>query len=158
MKKRTLIASGIIVTVLGTGLVFAGQRNHGGWGGHHDHGGHRIMHMIDKLERKLDLSEQQVEQLEQIALDTKATRKTARKEHMSIGMKLTALDPASNEYDADVSQLAQEVSEMARQRTLSLAMVYKQASAVLTEQQRQELREMIQKRMERMARRAASHQ
>jgi len=155
MKKRTLIAVSAIVAILTSGLALA-EKIHGGHkGGHRGHG-INLMHMIDKMEKKLGLSEEQVIQLEEIAIDSKSQMKNVRQQRFDIRQQLITLDPTSAEYEASVSALSDEIAALTKQRTLAMAAVYKEASAVLTEPQRTELQQMIQKRMEKRARRRAA--
>ncbi len=152
MNKRSFIAIGAMVTILTSGLAFAEK----GFLGHRGQGIH-LMHMIDKMERKLGLTEEQVIQLEEIAIDSKSKMKNVLQHRSEIRKQLISLDPANVEYDNSVSSLADEMAALTKQRTLAMAAVYKEASAVLTESQRTELQQMMQKRMERKARRRAAH-
>ena len=124
MKKRNFIAVSAIVAILTSGIALAGK-SHGGHKGGHRGQGINLMHMIDKMESKLGLSEEQVIQLEQIAINSKSEMKNSRKQRSEIRQQLVTLDPTSGEYDARVSALADEIAALSRQKTLAMAAVYK---------------------------------
>jgi Spy/CpxP family protein refolding chaperone len=160
-KRKTLIAAAV-AAVIGTSAVYAGSNycDHNK-GGHGFGGGHRgpgMERMISKLDRHLDLSESQRTSIEEIVAANRDTMKQGRVDRKTLRQKTMALDPASESYDKDVAVLADEMADMAREMTLSFADIARQVSAVLTPEQREEAREMIQHRMDRMEKRMQKHQ
>ena len=160
-KRKTLIAAAI-AAVVGTGAAVAGSRhcedNHDG---HRYGGGHRgpgIEKMIGKLDHHLDLSDSQRSSIEDIVDANRDVMEQGRHHRRSLRKQTMRLDPASDSYDKDVAELADQIAEIARQTTLSFADIARQVSAVLTTEQRQQAREMLQHRMQRMDKRMKAHQ
>jgi len=160
-KRKTLIAAAV-AAVIGTGAVYAGSNYcERGGDGHGFGGGHRgpgLERMISKLDHHLDLTDSQRSSIEEIVSANRDTMKQSRLDRKTLRQKTMGLDPTSESYDADVAALADEMAEMAREMTLSFADIARQVSTVLTPEQRQEAREMIQHRMERMEKRMQKHQ
>ena len=104
---------------------------------------------MSHLEGKLDLTDEQSLALESLF----ESRRSARGEHHLARHELMSralyLDPGAETYDAEVEKLADEVAEMARQRALEMAEMQKGIADVLTAEQQDELRQMIEKRLER---------
>lgn len=149
MKKRNLIIAAAVTTVIGSGIAFAGAKHCGGADGHGQghYGKHKIEHIMERLDKHLDLTDQQELSLQSILEDNKMVFMDARHDKKSFRLAVMQLDPSSSEYDASIASLADEIAEQARQRTLQAADIVKQVSTVLTDEQMQKARELIEKRM-----------
>ncbi len=161
MNKRNIAIASLVAAVLGSGAVYAGsgycEHKSGGHGYHQSHGGkhggkhggHHMGRMLKKLDGELALTEEQSAALKQIfeaRRENRGDKRSERRELMSRGFDL---DPTADNYDAQVAEIAEEVAEMARQRTLEMGELRKQVAEVLTPEQRSELRAMMEKRKER---------
>ena len=150
MKKRNLIITVIITAVIGSGLVFAGARNceysgkaHAG----HD-GKHKMERIIGKMDRHLDLSDAQELSLKKILEENRSMIRATRHADKSFYLNMMALGLLSDDFDESVNALAQERAEQVKQGAMGIAHVAKQVSEVLTEEQKQEAHDFIQKRMD----------
>ncbi len=161
MKLKKIAIGGMVVAILGTTLAYARNR-HGGWsGGHgfkHGHGEHAVEHMVNRLDRMLDLDDAQIASLETIGKNAMPTLSTMRGQRKMIMQQAIALDPADAGYQARVVQLSEEIAGIARERTIEIASLYQQAWTVLDEEQRTKLKERIGKKMERMKKRHQNNQ
>jgi Spy/CpxP family protein refolding chaperone len=156
MNKRNIAIATCIAALLGTGAVVAGgaycengKDGHSYHRGHHGHGhgGMYGKHMVSHLEDRLDLSQAQSEALEDLFRARKESRDLHHDSRRDLISRAVKLDPEAQNYDTEVAKLADEVAEIARQRALEMAGMQKEISALLSPEQRTELRELIQKRM-----------
>lgn len=160
MNTRNKIISGILALLVGTGAAVAGSS-----GGHHDHNrgwghhrGHSVAHMIKRLGKHLDLSSEQKTSLGEIAERNRDAMRANRLQGKTLRNAAMTIDPMAADYDQRANELADQASELAREQALLVAGMYKEVAAVLTPEQREELREMMNERMERMQRRAEKKQ
>ncbi len=140
MKKPLLIATMLLGL---SGIAFAGGP-HGdcmkGEGFHHKH--HRGEKM---LERKLDLTEEQQASIDQIRDQYREQMRDVRGDGPRYG-EFMDLDPNDPNYQEQVRAFAEERAEEVEQRILLNAEKHAKIHAVLTEEQREKLKELHEKR------------
>jgi len=150
MKKRNIIIAAAVTAVIGSGIAFAGAKQcrdaGAGWHGHF--GENKIEHIVERLDSHLDLTDQQELSLQSILEGNKAEFFDAHQARKSFHLEIMQLDPSSSDYDAAVASLADEIAAQVRQKTLQVAEIIKQASAVLTDEQVQKVRDLIEQRMD----------
>ena len=160
MKNRNKIIAGLVALMVGSGLAIAGSgkcdyqgKSH--WGSGHDGHQHgpKLERMIGKLDHHLDLSDQQRDSLESILERNSELIDSQRQERHAIRQESMGLDPTSETYAAQTEEIADRVGEMARNQALLMASVFKQVSDVLTEEQREEMRSLMEKRIDKMEKR-----
>jgi len=134
MKKITVIGTiAAVIFAIGITQADAGERDRG-------HGNRDTMKML----KQLDLSDDQKTQIKGIF---EASRKESRSENrMSARHELMRLDPSADDYDAQVSQLADQAADNARQLLVKAAETKQKISNILTEEQRAELKQKMQER------------
>lgn len=160
MKKRNKIIAGILALLAGSGLALAGSSGCDEYGRGHDSSGHGGRHhgpmlerMIGKLDHHLDLSEKQQQSLQQILEQNSENISTHRQQRRALRQQGMLLDPTSDTYESQTEELANKVAEMAHDQAITMATVYKQVSEILTTEQREEMRQLMENRFEKMAKR-----
>ena len=141
--KRSIIAIAASVLLATSMSTFACE-------GKHDHkrGG---FYNLDRLDRVLDLSDSQRAQLETLKEQGKQQRREAFKTKRK--HNLMAMDPSSADYQTQVQALAEHNAEMAKERTLKMAEFRSQVHAILTPEQREILKQKMEKRRDKMEKR-----
>jgi len=134
MKKITIAAAT-------TALIFAVGFTQADAGSRGDDRGNRD---TMKMLKQLDLSDDQKSQIKSIFKSSR--QETASKERMSAKHELMRLDPAANDYDAQVAKLADQAAERARAIVLRAAETKTKIAAVLTDEQKAELKQKMQER------------
>jgi len=154
MKKRNVIIASVTTAILGSGLAYAGAKrcHEGGWHHNGEYGEHKVERIIGKLDEHLDLSDQQEAALQEILVSSKSVFGAKGQSRGEFRMKLMNLDPTASDYDATVTAMADEMADQVKQRTVEAASVIKQVAGILTDEQIQEARELIAKRMEKRER------
>ena len=108
--------------------------------------------MIHGLSRRLDLDEQQQQQLENVALAARPQFDTLRDRARNNHEAIRTLDVEDENYDTRIRELASENGQIATEMTLLGAQLRADIYAILKPDQRQQLREdqdRMQKRFER---------
>ncbi len=151
MKKRNAIIAAAATAILGSGLAFAGAKSceHNGEGHKSHFSQHKMERMLSKMDKHLNLSDTQESALQEILESNKAVFNDARQSHRQFRNEIVNLDPTSENFDSEIEAVAEKVADQAKQRTLEIAAIVKEVSAVLTEEQRQQAKEMMAKRMQR---------
>ena len=130
--------------LLAASSALAGDRDHFKEGMHQGKKGEHF------LQQKLDLSDAQLEEIRAIreAHDVgKGTHK--RSPHPGV----MSLDPSASDYSQQVEQLAQRRSEEVKQAVIERGTVHAQIYAVLTPEQKEKMKVLQEKRLERQAKR-----
>ncbi len=160
MTKRNRIIAGVLALLAGSGLALAGSSGCEGFGRGHDSYGHGGRHhgpmlerMIGKLDHHLDLSDQQQQSLQQILEQNSENISNHRQQRRALRQQGLLLDPTSDTYGPQTEELANKVAEMAYDQAITMATVYKQVSEILTAEQREEMRELMENRLEKMGKR-----
>ena len=158
-NRRNRIAL-IIPATIAAGLLTMGVANaESGWSGKgkHDRGAEQYERM-ERLADKLDMSDEQEKQLKHI-LDTAKLRadqaglgdkKTKRHDMRKMMMNISPDDPA---YMTKVEAQADIMAAQMKVRIVEMAKVRQEVYAILTDEQKQEMKEMKSKRMKRMEKR-----
>lgn len=109
---------------------------------------HAMKHKIERMLKRLDLSEEQESQIDEIL----APMKEARKERRGFPqMKaMMALDPEAEDYLQQAETNATAASEQVKARILQMATVRKEIHEVLNDEQKAELKAMVEKKLSRM--------
>jgi len=137
----SLISALVLSLVAVTGYAF--ERGKHGYGGHGDPGS-----MMMKLVDKLDLSEEQESEIKAIFENRKTEKE--QKQRRKVIQELMALDPMSSDYEQKVSAIADEQAEKVREMIVEKAKVRTEIYEVLTPEQREELEEIMAKKMEKI--------
>lgn len=116
-----------------------------GGGKHAEHG----VHHLKMLEKKLDLSEAQKAELAALREAMKAERSEHKGDRRHSG--LWALDPSAPDYEEQVAELAKQKADQAEQRVLRQAQMQAKIHAILTPEQREELKTLRAERAQRWA-------
>lgn len=141
--KKILLMTMMLLGV--SGMAFAGGP-HGDdcmKGKGHHHGKHEKM-----LERHLDLSEEQKASIQQIRDEYRAQMKNQKDGHGPRHGGFMELDPEDPNYQEQVQALARERADAVEQKILLNAEKHAKIYAVLTEEQREELKALHEKRKE----------
>ena len=151
MKKRNIVIASIVTAIVGSGIAFAGSKScHEGSRYHHGKfGEHKMERIIEKLDRHLDLSDQQEVALQEILESNKLVFGFEGQSRGALRMKMLGLDPTASDYENSVAAMADEMAEQIKQRTVEAAGVIKQVAGILTDEQIAEARELITMRTER---------
>jgi Spy/CpxP family protein refolding chaperone len=105
-------------------------------------------HPMERVLKKLDLSETQ--QAEVDAILAKAREDRSAKKDRSKMHVMMQLDPEASDYLAQVEAHANAASERMKANMLKMAKTRQQIHAVLNEEQKAELKERMQKKMQHM--------
>jgi periplasmic protein CpxP/Spy len=154
-NRRNRIAL-IIPAVVAAGLFTMGAANaDAGWFGknHHERGGdhyERMEHIADKL----DMTDEQEQQLKEILTAAKKrgeqageSKKSVRHEMRKAMLNLSPEDP---EYMPKVEAQADKMASHIKVRMVAFAKVRQEVYTILTDEQKQEMKEMKEKRMKKM--------
>lgn len=142
MKKMLLMT----MMLLGvSGMAFAGGPRDDDcmMGKGYHHGKHERM-----LERKLDLSDEQKASIQQIREEYRDRMKSQMGDRGHRHGAFMDLDPQDPNYQEQVQALARERAEAVEQKILLSAEKHAKIHAVLTEEQREELKALHEKRKE----------
>ena len=115
-------------------------------------GGAMSERMLGRMSDKLDLTEEQQEQIKGIMETSQETREAARETMQENRQALRDLDPAAADYDAKVAEYAEVLASMKKEAILERADIRKQIDAVLTEEQQEKLAEFQDSRGKRFGR------
>ena len=98
--------------------------------------------MLAHISRRLDLDDDQQQQLQNVVLAAKPQMQSLRDRARSVHESIRSLDPDSNDYDLRVHELATESGQVATEMTLAMAGLRAQVHAVLTPEQKTALENM----------------
>ncbi|VUD40946.1 hypothetical protein TDB9533_00386 [Thalassocella blandensis] len=142
--NRSIMAIAASVLILGSASAMACD------GGKRDHRGGGFFN-LEKLDRVLELTDAQKSQLEAIKEQGKQDRRASMEDRHQKNMM--SLDPSAADYQTQVQALADENAERAREKTMKMAEYRSQVYAVLTPEQRDLLKQKMEKRREKMQKR-----
>ena len=138
---KTLFAAIGVITALLVGSVsvmaFAGHRNI-----ESGHGQHRVEKMIERLGGKLDLSDGQKAQLQQLGADSRPVLGEGRSMMKELRQEMMSFDTLGADYQTRMIQLADEQAEKRRQLVLQLADIKLQVAEILNDEQLVKLQEL----------------
>ena len=138
---KTLFASIGVITALVVGsfsvMAFAGHKN-----GESGQGGHRAEKMIERLGGKLDLSDEQKTQLQQLSTDAGPLLMQGRTMMKELRQEMMSFDTIGADYQTRMIQLADEQAEKTRQMVLQAADIKLQLAEILNDEQLIKLQEL----------------
>ena len=146
MNKRNVLIAVTTAAVIGSGVAYAGSKR---CGGKHDVSpGHRVDHMVMKMDKRLDLTDAQETEIRTILLSGAEQFASVKDTRRKLRQAVLTLDPAAADFDSQVDSLANEIAETFRQKTVETAEIMKQVSGVLTEEQADKAKKIIARMME----------
>ncbi|MCB1755856.1 MAG: Spy/CpxP family protein refolding chaperone [Gammaproteobacteria bacterium] len=156
MKRKTVIAA-ILATATIVALPVishAGNRGDCERPGHTMHrdggmgkqGGMMQERGFNRMAKKLDLSDEQKNRIEEILTGNRENSADIREQLMENRKAMRDLDPGAADYDAKVEELAASGSELHKQMTLERASMRKQINEVLNDEQRDKMSSFQEKR------------
>lgn len=110
-----------------------------------DHGMH---HPIERMLDRLDLSDEQELQTEEILATVKEMR--IKKKGMKRMRSMLALDPDAPDYMLQAEEQATKASEQMKAHIMTMASARKEIHNILTDEQKKELKRMVEKKMNKM--------
>jgi len=125
---------------------------HRAWGGMEsvgsERGGERL---LKKMTRKLDLTDDQSTQIEQILTTSREGTADERETLRDTRKALRELDPSEPTYADSVNQYATVLGDLKRDMIIERSSLRQQISQVLTDEQKQELATLMEKKRKRHA-------
>jgi len=118
-------------------------------------GGHGMMNPLERMIEHIDLNDQQEEQVEDILKSLKGD--DAFHKGFSHVKKMFELNPEDAEYMESVAKQAELVTGKIKQKMLKTAEARQDIYKILDEEQKQELADVINKKMARMVKRMERH-
>jgi periplasmic protein CpxP/Spy len=138
--KKLLIALSVGACLIGSAWAFAeASKDHG-----YDGRGHQGMRGLHFMEKHLDLSDTQKEQIQAVFAAEKTENSRARP-----WQSLMALDPDAADYDVQVQRIAKEQAAVVEQKILDHGKQRAQIHAILTPEQRDTLKQLKQRQQNR---------
>lgn len=107
-----------------------------------------------RLFKGLDLSDDQRLQIDSILDANKADGQALRQRSKALREQMAELDPMAADYSTETQMLANQAAELKREQVLHGGEVRRQIAAVLTEEQRTELKTRMEAKRERFRERA----
>ena len=104
--------------------------------------------MLDRLDRRLELSDQQRQQVSELMADHWADKSGSRPERQALREAFSQLDPSAPDYTAQVEALAKQKADAMAQNMVKRAQHHAELFAILTPEQQQNYRELMQQRGE----------
>ncbi|WP_421868590.1 Spy/CpxP family protein refolding chaperone [Motiliproteus sp.] len=168
MKKQILIATTIIALGGGAALTLADGYGYGGCGGKGGYKGgydgkwddddyregkgwskrdpeRMQQRMLDKLDRKLELTAEQREQISTLMAKKFDSMRDAYKDRGPMRDQWQALDPSAADYTEQVEKLAKERAQSMADRMMERAQYKADLYSILTPEQQQEFAELEQR-------------
>ncbi len=153
MRKKT-IAVVTVVALLTAGLAalalarggrhgFGMSWHPGGWGV-----GHRHERMLEHMAGRLDLSQEQRKQVFAILDEVRPTMRELRFTFVDQRRTFSELRPTDADYETRLTELGAEVGKLASQAVVLLGETRARIAALLTEEQREQARDMFQAHQE----------
>ena len=152
MTKRVFLSS-MVAGALAVGtMAHAGPMckqggKHGGKGGMDK--SEFMQKRLDRMSTKLGLTDEQKTKVQELMQNHRNAMKPLRDEKRTLGTKMMNLDVTSEEYDADVQEIASQQSEIVRQMTIARANKRKQMADILTPEQQAAKKAMHENRKSR---------
>ena len=147
--KRLVLVPLSIVLVLVAGYASAGP--HFGGHGMSGHGKHGISHPLQRMLDHVDLSDQQEAQIADIFSKLKDGK--AKRHAFSMMKAMMAISPEDENYNEQVSRQAELASLKVKQKIVELAEMRKEIYSILSDEQKQELDELLERKVRRLEKR-----
>lgn len=145
MKNRSITKKKLLGMSLAVVIASSAAVAHAGPHFFRDHGKE---HPFERMLDRLDLSEEQESQVEAILSPIKEKR--MHKEKARKMRDMLALDPESADYMELVNNHATEASEKMKAHIVTLGAARKEIHSILNEEQKAELKKMVQKKMKKL--------
>lgn len=104
---------------------------------------------VEFLAKKLDLSEEQQVQIKALQQEYRPEKQDMRAKMKAMHESLQALDVEAADYDQQLNQLAESAAVEAAQQAKNRILLMGKIKAVLTQEQREEFAQLMDKRGER---------
>jgi Spy/CpxP family protein refolding chaperone len=159
MKIRTLLLSTLIASSLGLGsMAYANPDMNQGYGqsSAKQAGGMRNKSPEQRMERmakRLGLSESQQQQFSALMQTKQASMSALRSQTKNLRQSMHSLDPSAADYNAQLSNLADQSANLARQMMLEKGQNKQKIFNLLTPEQQTKMKVMQAKRMNKRAER-----
>ncbi len=150
-NKRTRMAL-VLPSVIAAGLFTMGAANaDAGWFGKdkRDRGENHYERM-EKMSDMLDMSDEQEAQLKVILKSAKEGKKESKGSRRETRKEMMLLSPDDPEFMAKVEKQADMAASHMKAKMLTFAQVRKDVYAILTEEQKQKMQRLMEKRMKKM--------
>lgn len=150
-NKRTRMAL-VLPTVIAAGLFSIGAANaDAGWFGkdRHDRGENHYEKM-EYLSDMLDMTDEQEVQLKEILKSAKEDKKANKISRREMRKEMMLLSPDDPEFMVKVEAQAELAASQMKAKMLSFAKIRKDVYAILTEEQKQKMQRLMEKRMKKM--------
>lgn len=134
MKKQLLIPVFGFMLFTATAFAAGGQ-------GHHD--------KMERLTKKLDLSTEQVVQIQQLRESLMPPKEVMRAQRMDTRAQLQALDVEAPEFEQQLSDIADTVGLQAQKAAANRVLFQGKMLTILSPEQREEFAQMQEKRKKR---------
>lgn len=154
MMKRSMIAILAASALSVAATAYAGGDGHHGKHGKQGgcNGDHRGMHGF-MFERMPDLTDEQKAAVDHIYSAAKQQRQAVSADRADERQSMMDLNPADDDYQTQVAELAKQKAARVEQRIIAHAAVYAQVYEILTPEQRVELAQLQEEAKERFAKR-----
>ncbi len=146
-NRKTRLA--LIVPVVAAGLFTIGAANaDSDWSGKgkHDRGEHRYEKM-ERLSDKLDMTDEQEVKLKQILKAAKADSKETKDSRKDMRKEMMAMSPGDPQFIENVEKQADMAASHMKANMIAHAKVKQDVYAILTDEQKQKMQLMKEKRM-----------
>lgn len=150
-NKRTRMAL-VLPSVIAAGLFTIGAANaDAGWFGKdkHDRGEHHYEKM-EHLSDMLDMTDEQEIQLKEILKSAKEDRKSNKTSRREMRKEMMLLSPDDPEFMVKVEAQADIAASQVKAKMLTFAKIRKDVYAILTDEQKQKMQRIMEKRMKKM--------
>ena len=150
MKKKTIAITVVLVLIIAAlviptfargghgGLPGWGHAGRGGFGQHHEM-------RLEKMFHRLDLTKEQRDQVFAVLDDVRPSMRQMRFAFADHRRDFHRLNPMAADYQTQLQGMADEVSKLAGQMVMTFGSAYAKISALLTEEQRAQVQQMLQK-------------
>ena len=142
---KRLIVPVLSLMMLTSTAAFAGDHGHHGDKGHHG----KFENKVEFLTQKLDLTEEQQTQLKSLQEEYMPEKGDIRAKMKAVREEMEALDVNAKDYDKRLNELADAVAADAGTQAKNRILFSGKMKAVLTQEQRDELAKMMEKRGDR---------
>ncbi|UZE96666.1 Spy/CpxP family protein refolding chaperone [Alkalimarinus alittae] len=147
-NKRTRMAL-VVPTIIAAGLFTIGTANaESGWFGKDKHEcSEKYEKKMERLSDKLDMTDEQETQLKAILTRAKEDGKTNKMARRGMRQEMLSITPDDPEYHAKAEKHADAAAAQLKTKILKSAEVRKEIYAILTDEQKQKMQRMMEKRM-----------
>lgn len=155
LKEKLMSHKKLAAVVLAGALLTSTMSANAGWFGHSkhhggEHGGEQMFQRFEKLGDMLDLSDEQMDKVHTILNKAKEDIKSHKGDRMKQRRAMMALNPDEADYLQKADKLAETQAAAMKQKMHKMALIYQQIHAVLSEEQKQKLERLKERKLKRM--------